>query len=631
MTTSVIVATAVGIAIWSTANTQNITDRSQDLSLAQAGAEGAVEYAFGIWKARIAQKYAAIDYTQNSSDPTTTMGTPWNPPSFTGVNFTDTGAQALSLMPTDQYGVPQWARDAGGSIIQDSNGNRSVKAVPMTIDVPGYPGWRGRGYYYLASAKASVPSVRGAPAQYGVKRYFSYVEVPLFQTMFFFEHDIELYRPAKMTIGGLAHTNRWGFISNDASSGVVTFQGNISHVLGFRSDIIPYRAETWSGYNSAASAHTAVTTQGSVTKVDRLEPFGQDPSSLMDPAPSGPYSPTIDGKVGQLIGPDGDSDGNPNNDSMHELIEPPVTTGSPAPTDPQAIAKRRIYGKSGIVITVDGSTKTVTTQNGTSLTSTQITTIKNAITTTASMYDRREQTNVHITNVKVADIVTTLNAATGFNGVLYIDDVTATTASVPKNAIRLTNAGVLPTNGLTVATQDGLYVQGDYNTGTTTNPTSVPSNGGNSNNDKSPTITGYSRKPAALIADAVTILSNAWSDANANKSIDYRTASNTTVNAALLAGFMPSGYTPASGSQYGYSGGANNYPRFLEDWGSKYLTYFGSMVELFQSKTFTGRWDTGDIYSPPTRSWNYDTNYDTTSPPGSLDAIASSRGTWMRF
>jgi len=606
-----IVSVAVGIAIWSTSGTNRIADRSEDLAIAQAAAEGAVEYAYGIWKARIAQKYAAID--GGSGDALSCMGGTWSPPTFSRVSFSGTG-NALTLTPADQYGIA------------------TSSPASMQIDVPGYPGWRGRGYYYLASAKATVDNTRGLPIQYGVKRYFSYVEVPLFQTMFFFEHDIELYRPAKMNIGGLAHSNRWGWISNDTSSGVVTFQGNISHVLGFRNDTLPFRAERWSGWVNpdTTSSHAAVTTLGSVTQVSRLEPFGQDPSSLLDAIPSGStaYAPTVDGVAGQYVGVDGDTDGNKNNDSMHELIEPP-DAGS---DDPPAIAKRRIYGKSGIVITVNGSTTTVATQNGTSLNATQVTAIKNAITVTSSMYDRREQKNVRVTNVKVSDLLTTLNATTtGFNGVLYIDDVTATTTDIPKNAIRLTNAGTLPTNGLTVATQDGLYVQGDYNTGTTTDYTAVPSNQGNSNNDKSPTISPYTRKPAALIADAVTILSNSWSDSNANKSIDYRTASNTTVNAALLAGFMPSGYISAAGVEYGYSGGANNYPRFLENWNNKYLTYFGSMVELFQSTTFTGKWDTGDIYAPPVRSWNYDTNYDTTSPPGSLDAVASTRGTWVRF
>src|SRR5262245_51373796 len=102
------------------------------------------------------------------------------------------------------------------------------------------------------------------------------------------------------------------------------------------------------------------------------------------------------------------------------------------------------------------------------------------------------------------------------------------------------------------------------------------------------------------------ILSNSWSDSNSSAAIGSRIASNTTVNAAFLSGVMPSGYQPGGSSpQYGYSGGGNNYPRFLEDWSGKYCTYFGSMVQLFASKSFTGKWDTGNIYSPPNRCWNF--------------------------
>jgi hypothetical protein len=108
-------------------------------------------------------------------------------------------------------------------------------------------------------------------------------------------------------------------------------------------------------------------------------------------------------------------------------------------------------------------------------------------------------------------------------------------------------------------------------------------------------------------------------------------ASNTTYNTAIVSGFMPSGYQPTVGAQYGYSGGANNFPRFLEDWTSKYCTYYGSMVELFPSQIFTAPWDTGVIYAPPVRCWNFDSNFTANPPPGSLSAVSWSRGTWVKY
>ena len=597
LTTIMVVSILAGIVTSVSTNTARIADRSQELAVLKAAADGAVEHAYAIWRVRLAQQNRAITTAEATASIT--------PPTFPGLSYDS----ALAVTATDPYGTP------------------GATATSTMISVPGYPGWRGRSFKYMVTARLASAGVVGSPVQYGVKRFFTYTEVPLFQSMFFFEHDFELFRPATMIVGGLVHTNRWGFVSNDKqnSNNSLTFTGNVSHVLGWTNTSLPYQANSWSGFlangNQLPNFPRGFSTQ--VNQVNRLEPLGAEPAAVLDAAPAGPHSPS-----GQLIGPDGNSDGNPDNDSMHELIEPPVNSA----TDTPEIASRRLYNKAGIVVTVNGATKSVATQNGTSLTAAQITTIQNA-TTSSTLYDQREQATVRVSSVDVGAIRTTLDAATGFNGVLYVRDITANTAAIPKNAVRLKNGGVLPADGLTVASANGIYIQGDYNTGSTSATiSSVPSNNsGNADNTDSPTVAGYTRKPSAVIGDAIMLLSNAWNDANSSLGLSSRVASNTTVNTAMLAGFMPSGYTPASGSQYGYSGGANNYPRFLEDWNGKYHTYYGSMVELFQSTSFTGRWDTGSIYKPPNRCWNYDTNFDTTSPPGSIDAVAMSRGTWARY
>ena len=620
LTTIMVVSILAGIVTSVSTNTARIADRSQELAVLKAAADGAVEHAYAIWRVRLAQQNRAITTAEATASIT--------PPSFTGLSYNS----ALAITATDPYGTP------------------GATATSTMISVPGYPGWRGRSFKYMVTARLASAGVVGSPVEYGVKRFFTYTEVPLFQSMFYFEHDLEMYRPATMIVGGLVHTNRWGFVSNDVKNAnyPLTFTGNVSHVLGWTNTTLPYQAGTWGGYrgnsNQLPTFPNGYSTQ--VTQVSRLEPLGQDPAGVLDTPPAGPLAPALDAidvsglpilgadglaiKIkGQLIGPDGNSDSNQDNDSMHELIEPPVNNA----TDPPEIAKRRLYNKAGIIVTVNGTTKSVATQNGTSLTPAQITAIQSA-TTSTTIYDQREQTTVRVSSVDVGAIRPSLNAATGFNGVLFVRDTTATTTAIPKNAVRLVNGGMLPDAGLTVASSNGVYIQGDYNSGATSaaNAATVPSNnGGNPTNTDAPTMTGYTRKPSAVIGDAIMLLSNAWSDANSSLPLTNRVASNTTVNTAMLAGFMPSGYTPASGSQYGYSGGANNYPRFLENWNGKYHTYFGSMVELFSSTSFTGKWDTGSIYSPPNRCWNYDTNFDNASPPGSIDAVAMSRGTWARY
>jgi hypothetical protein len=80
-----------------------------------------------------------------------------------------------------------------------------------------------------------------------------------------------------------------------------------------------------------------------------------------------------------------------------------------------------------------------------------------------------------------------------------------------------------------------------------------------------------------------------------------RTAANTTVNAALVSGNVPSG---TSGSTY--SGGGENFVRYLEDWTGKTFTYYGSMLNLYLSKQAVGPWGIGGYYQPPSQYWYFD-------------------------
>lgn len=590
-----IVATTVAVCYSTTAQSSRFADRGQDLTVVRAGAEGSLEYAYGVWKERSGQLGRTLTTTECNDNLT--------PPALSGATFSTT----LSVSAADEYGAPV------------------ASPTAAVVDVVGFPGWKGRTYTYLANVGVRGSStVGGAPLIYQAKRLFQYVTVQLFQTAYFYEGDFSIYRPPTMKVSGLTHTNRAATVSNTLSSGTLTFQSPVSSVLGW-SNADPYRVSTWSGY--ASGNNQAATYLSSVNTVSRLEPLGIEQSLVLDTPPAGPYSPS-----GEMIGPDGDSDGNPNNDSFRELIEPPVA----AQPDPTPIATRRLYNKAGIIVTINGTTKTVTTQNGTTLTSAQITTIQGAIATPTSMYDQREQKTIRFNNLDIGAVRTTLDAATNFNGVLYIHDITPTTTALPTNAIRLKNGGILPNNGLTVASQNGIYIQGDYNTGATTPAlaaTSVPSNtAGNPTNVDSPNTSSYVRKSSAVIGDAVMLLSNAWNDTNASAVLASRVAINTTYNTAILAGVMPSGYQPGgTAAQYGWSGGGHNYPRFLENWTGQYCTYFGSMVQLFNSTRFTGKWDTGNIYSPPIRCFNYDTNFDASPPPGSVDAVVISRGRMARY
>jgi len=205
--------------------------------------------------------------------------------------------------------------------------------------------------------------------------------------------------------------------------------------------------------------------------------------------------------------------------------------------------------------------------------------------------------------------------------VIYFSDQRASQiGGAPDYGLRIKNCNILPggaaavpsgvSAGLTIASDNPVYVWGDFNTGN--NP---PSDNSSSPDPTQPSGSSYTRQPAAIIGDAVTILSNHWTDGASTKALTDpgRAATNTTVNAAIVAGDVPSG--TSSGN---YSGGAESLMRFLENWSGKNLTYYGSLVEIYHSRQGTGIWGKANVYNPPILNFYYDTNLQTTSPPGNL-------------
>jgi hypothetical protein len=183
-----------------------------------------------------------------------------------------------------------------------------------------------------------------------------------------------------------------------------------------------------------------------------------------------------------------------------------------------------------------------------------------------------------------------------------------------ESGIILTNGSQLPPSGLTVVTPDPLYIVGDYNT-------TLDGSSFASGSDTSRT------RPAAIMADAIMVLSKAWNPANSGSSLGSRDAVNTTVNAAFLAGIVP------TGNGY-YSGGVENFPRFLEDWSGKTFTYNGSMTVLFNSRLACAPWlGTGasiGVYNAPGRNWAFDNNFRDPRklPPLTPQVITVTKGKW---
>jgi hypothetical protein len=257
--------------------------------------------------------------------------------------------------------------------------------------------------------------------------------------------------------------------------------------------------------------------------------------------------------------------------------------------------KGYFYSKAGLIIK-DGAAYA---PDGTNITSALIA----GTLTTVNTYDAREGKTVPNTKIDVTKLKQSLAQAgsTGnlgllknnWNGLIYGTNTTAT-SSAPKG-ILLANGTELPDNpitgaktGMTLATNLPAYVQGDYNT--KVNGTSSPTNDPNYH------------KPAAVIADAVNLLSNAWNNSKTSAS-GLPTASATVFNTAML-----SGITSTTGSQY--SGGLENMPRFHEGWSGVNCTISGSFVNLWPSKIAKAPWVYGgNKYTAPNRLWDFDPNY----------------------
>ncbi len=155
--------------------------------------------------------------------------------------------------------------------------------------------------------------------------------------------------------------------------------------------------------------------------------------------------------------------------------------------------------------------------------------------------------------------------------------------------------GSIISPGLTIAAENPVYLQGDYNA-----------------------AAGFGNPHVAtsIAADAVTLLSNAWTD---RISFTYphnatnRNASNTWYRVAIMAGkgvYFP---RPTAGSvptNFGSDGGTHNFLRFLEDWNARTCYYRGSMASLYYNRQALGVFKDGNnTYNPPTRDYAFDTDF----------------------
>jgi hypothetical protein len=482
-------------------------------------------------------------------------------------------------------------------------------------------------YNYIASADVTLNASFGSATQRNVvakvRRVFSKQQLSPWNYAIFYVDPLEIHPGPLFTVTGWVHTNSDLYTGHNT----LTFADKVTYGSDWFINFMPGDAthpETPASPNYVSGLPPA--------RDQALQPFGLDSTLIFNT-----------------------SDSNPNNDSYRELIQAPVAGYS----DP--LANARYWDQANVVIKIDASNNVTVGRPNSDGTITDYNVpasnpnfatyhplyamFSGAISTNQSIQDNREGAPIRLATLDVSQIENSDTSANGvkykapnFNGIVYIYDASNTTST--RRGIRIKNGSKIPVNptsgmsGLTVVSNNPVYIQGDFNTGGT--GSSVPSNNpSNLNSDgtyKDPTnppasqVNGYTRAPTSILADAVNILSANWNDGNSGASLSSRPATATTVNAAIISGIVPTNVY----NDGGYSGGAENFPRFLEDWTNTPLTYYGSMVELFKSQQSIGEWHYGgNIYNAPAREWFFDNNFKMNPPPGSLMVYSYIKGRWF--
>ena len=463
------------------------------------------------------------------------------------------------IVPTNDWAGAYEFSDGTG-LTQQSWVNSSAITLTTNLDSE-FTGLYGMAYNCTVRCNAkpvdSPYNLAGA-----VQQNLQLASIPVFQFAIFYEMELEINPGPAMTVSGRVHSN-----------------GNI-----------------YTSPGASLEFADAVTAAGQII-------YARDPN---DPQSSSGIVPVFDSQhvsgVSSLTLPVG-ADNSPA--GVHQILEVPPY--GELPSSPAGAA--RMYNKCDLVITTTAAGVAVATGNWDNFLPLVGDTSAGALTnggysfvnTNATFFDARENKWTTTTEIDVAALSkwmansgSTFNSLAGYRlghqlNSIYVDDQRKATGKL--TSVRVVNGQQLPPSGLTIATSLPLYVQGNFN---------APDLTVGSTNT-------VNTKPASLMGDAISVLSAGWSDSNSKSSLSQRPALNTTVNAAFLAGIVQ---TTNSNGIKEYSGGVENFPRFLEDWSGKTLTYNGSMVVMFPSQYATNFWiSPGTYYNPPVREWAFDSNF----------------------
>jgi hypothetical protein len=480
--------------------------------------------------------------------------------------------QTIVPTPADSSYWNTWEfNDALGNV------NRTyVQLIPgasfIALDAP-YTGLKGYGSTCIVVSHArDTASIQDVTA--GVYQKLQLVGIPIFQFGMFSFGDMEISCGQPFVVTGHVHCNGILYVEPDNS---LTFESGVTAVAN------------------------VLNQRDTVDGDTRSAPVGL-PAAYADT--NSPIFP-----VAALTLPIGTTN---TPEAIREIIEPPPLGGDTNP----ATAKLRYYNLCDLRLIVSDAGLSATS-GGFNIPASLTNDLALFVTITNSFVDNREGKLVQPIDIDIGSLKTWSETNSSLRGVLLGSNLTSiyivdnrTLPSSSLGAVRVWNGLQLPTNGLTVATGRPLYVWGDYN---------------ELDSSKLGSADTSATRPASLVADAITFLSDNWKDGTTGTGVTPPNAVNTTVNAALLTGVVET-------SPGNYSGGMENFPRFLETWGGANATstYNGSMVKMFPSLYATGVWGQNFVYDPPARNWAYDANFDDPNklPPKTPSFLKVIRGQW---
>ncbi|HWA88096.1 MAG TPA: hypothetical protein VG710_17840, partial [Opitutus sp.] len=342
--------------------------------------------------------------------------------------------------------------NAGQTYVQGSSASNYVVLDSVYAGLKGYVST-----YTVVSHATDTASPQDVTA--GVLQEIQLASIPIFQFAMYSSGDMEISCGQHFDVTGRVHSNGELYIEPDST---LQFESSVTAVMNI------------------------------LFQRDPLDPRGLRPNGgVVYVHPDEKVSPVaaLTLPIGTTNTPEG----------IREIIEPPPL-GEDADSP---LGRLRYYNQCDMVITVTDDEVKMTSGNFDGF-SIRISTndVAMLVSTNSSFWDARENKTVLPIDLNIGNLTTwdaTNNvlkpylSTASLNSVYVVDQ-----RSLPANylgAVRVVNGLVLPPNGLTVATARPLYVLGDYN---------------QYNSAYLGTNNTVTTRPASLVADAITILSDSW-------------------------------------------------------------------------------------------------------------------------